>query len=81
MVKIRDINKHPEPQEVFQTLDDSAHDSFFQDHMPIAIGEQTMLVYKDGFCNVDKRVVRAILNGFPIDTQNKTHLTDEHLEE
>lgn len=39
-----------------------------------------MLVYKDGFCNVDKRVVRAILNGFPIDTYHKTLLTDEHLE-
>ena len=47
--------------------------------MPIEIGGNTYLVSSTGFCGVDKPVYKAILNGYPIETQAKTELTDDLL--
>lgn len=57
------------------------NDAFFKDHMPIQIDGNTYILYSKGFVNCDKQVVKAILNGFPIDTSHKVELTDDLLED
>ncbi len=56
-------------------------DAFFVDHVPVEINGCTYLVSRSGFCNIDKQVYKAILNGYPIETQAKTELTDDLLED
>lgn len=55
-------------------------DAFFINHFPFIIDGTTYLLYKNGFqSNCEPEVYKAILNGYPIDTQRKTELTDDLL--
>lgn len=81
VVKIWDIQPHPEPTTVFEKIADAMESSFFMDHYPVIIGEEAYLIYKNGFVNCDKMVQKAILNGYPIDVQEKTTLTQDLLDD
>ena len=50
-------------------------ESFFVDHFPVIINEETYLIHKKSWINIDKNVYKAILNGYAIDVQGKTRLT------
>jgi len=80
VIRISDILRHEDPKSVFEIIlsyDNSG--GHLEDHIPISVNGYTYLVYRDGFCNCEKGVYKAILNGFPIDTQQKTELTDDLL--
>ena len=47
VVKIKDIEPHPEPATVFQSIADVMRDAFFVDHFPIVIKDTTYLLHKD----------------------------------
>ena len=56
------------------------HDDYVN-YFPITVAGATYLLYKDGFqSNCEKGVYKAILNGYPIETQKKTALTEDLLE-
>ena len=78
--KIRDLKPHPEPDSIYQVILGMG-DDFFADRVPVHINEATYLFYTKGFVNCDRDVYKAILNGYPIDTQSKTELTDDLLQD
>ena len=83
VVHIRDIIQHPDPKYVFESLGDLTTDrnNFMTGYIPIMIDGETYLIYKDGFKFGEKELTKAILNGYPIDTQKKTELTEDLLQD
>eukprot|EP00354_Favella_ehrenbergii_P008299 CAMPEP_0170466866 /NCGR_PEP_ID=MMETSP0123-20130129/10658_1 /TAXON_ID=182087 /ORGANISM="Favella ehrenbergii, Strain Fehren 1" /LENGTH=60 /DNA_ID=CAMNT_0010733087 /DNA_START=589 /DNA_END=771 /DNA_ORIENTATION=+ len=54
VIKIREFNKHPKPEVIFELIGEGLLEGLFENHLPIHTGEDTLLLYKDGFCNIDK---------------------------
>eukprot|EP00353_Schmidingerella_taraikaensis_P014268 CAMPEP_0185592902 /NCGR_PEP_ID=MMETSP0434-20130131/69616_1 /TAXON_ID=626734 ORGANISM="Favella taraikaensis, Strain Fe Narragansett Bay" /NCGR_SAMPLE_ID=MMETSP0434 /ASSEMBLY_ACC=CAM_ASM_000379 /LENGTH=60 /DNA_ID=CAMNT_0028219085 /DNA_START=581 /DNA_END=763 /DNA_ORIENTATION=- len=54
VIKIHEVGKHPKPEAVFELIGEGMREGLFENHLPIHIGEDTLLLYKDGFCNIDK---------------------------
>ena len=76
VVKIRDIEPHPRPQDIMnQTL---SANGLYLDYYPVIFNQATFLLHKDGFTsNCEKDVYKAVLNGYTIDIQKKTELTED----
>lgn len=53
VVKIRDIQPHPEPATVLGEIADIMRESFFNDHFPVVINGETYLMHKNSSVNID----------------------------
>ena len=80
VVKVRDIQPHSNPSDLFHILEGGG--TMFDDHIPVLINGDSYLFHQHGFHSCgDRQIVKAILNGYPIDTRNtqQAFSQQEHL--
>lgn len=50
VVKVRDLEPHANPKAIFEITHDGLEKPFYEDHMPLSVNGNTLLMWKAGFC-------------------------------